>query len=73
VRLALGVLLIWVGSALLWVAFHGLDGETSSPGAIVNTLGAQIRKQTADAAEAAGAEPAGPTLSAGNVEGRRRA
>lgn len=47
-RLALGVLLIWVGSALLWVAFHGLDGETSSPGAIVNTIGAQIRKETTE-------------------------
>lgn len=45
-RLALGVLLIWLGSALLWVAFHGLDGETSSPGAIVNTIGGAIRKQT---------------------------
>lgn len=50
-RLALGVLLIWLGSALLWVAFHGLDGETSSPGAIVNTLGAQIRKATSTTGE----------------------
>lgn len=44
-RLALGVLLIWLGCALLWVAFHGLDGETDSPGAIVNTLAGQVRKE----------------------------
>jgi hypothetical protein len=40
------VLLIWIGCGLLWVAFHGLDGETATPGAIVNTLGKQIRKAT---------------------------
>lgn len=45
-RLALGVLLLWLGCALLWVAFHGLDGETASPGAIVNTLAGKIRDQT---------------------------
>jgi hypothetical protein len=55
VRLALGVLLIWVGCALLWVAFHGLDGETASPGAIVNTLGAQLRKETDTSANPAAA------------------
>lgn len=45
-RLALGVLMLWLGSALIWVAFHGLDAESSSPGAIFNTLGRQVREQT---------------------------
>lgn len=26
--LALGVLLIWVGAACLWVAFHGTEAKT---------------------------------------------
>jgi predicted alpha/beta-fold hydrolase len=38
--------MLWVGCALMWVAFHGLEGESSSPGAIFNTLGKQLRAQT---------------------------
>lgn len=57
-RLALGVLLIWIGCALIWVAFHGLDGETATPGAIINTLGSKLRQETSvgpgGAAEGAG-------------------
>lgn len=45
-RLALGILMLWAGCALLWVAFHGLDGESTSPGAIFNALGKQLREQT---------------------------
>lgn len=47
-RLALGIFMLWVGVALIWVAFHGLDGETASPGAIWATLGKQLRKEVGD-------------------------
>jgi hypothetical protein len=43
-HLALGVLLLWAGCALLWVAWHGIDAESTSPGAIFSTLAKQVQQ-----------------------------
>lgn len=45
-NLALGIVLLWLGCALLWVAAHGLDTQSSSPGAIFAQLGKQIQAST---------------------------
>jgi hypothetical protein len=37
-NLALGILFGWLGAALLWVSFHGLDSGASGPGGVISTL-----------------------------------
>lgn len=46
-NLALGIVLLWLGCALLWVAAHGLDTQNSSPGSIFAQLGKEVQKSTA--------------------------
>lgn len=41
--LALAIVLLWLGFALLWVAWHGLDVEQGSPAGIFGTLGKDLR------------------------------
>jgi hypothetical protein len=38
VTLALAILLGWLGAALLWVAFHGIDAQEASPAGVIGTI-----------------------------------
>jgi hypothetical protein len=46
VNLALGILFGWLGAALLWVAFHGLDSGTSGPSGVISTLQKNVTSNT---------------------------
>jgi len=37
-NLALGILFGWLGAALLWVSFHGLDSQQSGVSGVIGTL-----------------------------------
>lgn len=37
-NLALSILLVWLGSALLWVAFHGIDAQDATPKGVMATI-----------------------------------
>ena len=43
-NMALGITLMWIGAALLYVAFHPLSGAT--PGAVIKELQGLFQKQT---------------------------
>jgi hypothetical protein len=36
--LALAIVLGWLGAALLWVAFHGIDAQNTGPAGVISTL-----------------------------------
>jgi hypothetical protein len=46
VNLALAIIFLWLGAALLVVAFHPLTGTGASPGAVVNELQAKVANAT---------------------------
>lgn len=50
-NLALGILFAWLGAALLWVSFHGLDATESGVSGVISTLDKNV---TAGAAKASG-------------------
>ena len=37
--LALGIILLWLGCAGLWIALHGIDAEDANPSGYFGTLG----------------------------------
>ena len=45
--LALGILLGWLGAALLWVAFHGIGSESASPAGVISTIEKNVTGSTA--------------------------
>jgi hypothetical protein len=49
--LALAIVLLWLGGALVWVAVHGISSEgTPSVGDIFSTLSTDIRNSNAGSA-----------------------
>jgi hypothetical protein len=46
-QLALAILLGWLGAALLWVSFHGIDAEDASPRGVIQTIVGDVRKAAA--------------------------
>jgi hypothetical protein len=38
VNLAVSIVLVWLGCALLWVAFHGIDAQDATPKGVLATI-----------------------------------
>lgn len=36
--LALSLITMWLGTALLWVSFHGIDAQDASPKGVAQTI-----------------------------------
>lgn len=44
--LALGILLGWLGAALLWVSFHGLGSQDATPAGVISTIEQNVTGST---------------------------
>ena len=40
--LALSIVFIWLGAALLWVAFHGIDAQSATPKGVMATIASKF-------------------------------
>ena len=49
-NLALSIVLTWLGCALLWVAFHGIDAQDASPRGVLTTVADALSLKSAKAA-----------------------
>jgi hypothetical protein len=45
-QLALAILLGWLGAALLWVAFHGIDAPSAGPSGVIQTIAGNVAGST---------------------------
>lgn len=43
--LALSLITVWLGAALLWVAFHGIDAQDATPKGVGQTIAKKMAGQ----------------------------